>query len=108
MVVEAIRWRVPAGSQGFMGWQLSSSGAQVIPEALGAYLVTAGESGTWQLEGLHTSGDWNVTGYNTGAYPHTVYLEFLVRSISQPPTLADRVDAIAGLAMANLVPEYGG
>lgn len=107
MVTELIRWRVPKGSQGLMGWQLTSSGAQVIPATPGAFMVAVGESGVWQLAGLHNTGDWNVTGYNLGAYPHTIYLEFMVSPIGNPLTQADRIAAVAGLAMANLVPSAG-
>lgn len=107
MVTEAIRWRVPRGANGVMGWLLSSSGAQVIPETPGGYTVADGESGSWQIENLHNTGDWHVTGYNTGAFPHAVRLEFLVSPISRPLTIDDRAAAVASLAMANLVPEYG-
>lgn len=106
MVTEAIRWRIPRGSQGFMGWQLTSSGAQVIPVTPGAFIIASGESGLWPIVGLHTSGDWHVTGYNTGAYPHAINLEFLVSPVSPPPASLGDPAAIAGLAMANLIDPY--
>lgn len=90
-----------------MGWQLTSSGAQVIPETLGQFIIADGETGTWQLTGLHTSGDWHVTGYNTGAFPHAINLEFYVSPISAPPTAADQIAQVAGLAMASLIPVPG-
>lgn len=99
-VVERITWRVPKGAQGLMGWQLTSSGAQVIPTTQGAFIVAAGESGTWILAGLHNTGDWHVTGYNTGAYPHSVTLDFWVRPISAGPPPGARYAAIAALASA--------
>lgn len=96
---------MPKGGQGFMGWRLSSSGAQVIPETPGAFIIADGESGVWQLTGLHTSGDWHVTAFNTGAFPHVINLEFFVSPISTPPTAADQIAEVAGLAMASLIPD---
>ena len=28
------------------------------------------------MEGLHDSGKWETTGYNTGAFPHAVFVRF--------------------------------
>jgi hypothetical protein len=94
---------MPRGSAGLVGWQLTSSGAQVIPANPGSFLVDDGRDGFWQLDSLHTSGDWNVTGYNTGNYPHTVYLEFLVSPIVAAVDQAALINNIAGLAMSNLI-----
>lgn len=105
--MDLIRWRVPRGASGMMGWQLSSSGAQVIPSNPGGYLIVDGESGVWQLDRLHNTGDWNVTAYNLGLYNHSIYLEFFVRPISQPETQADRIAAITSLSMASLAPAPG-
>lgn len=74
MVTERIEWHIPKGAAGLMGWRLTSGGAQVLPKNLGAWVVTAGESGQWQIEGLHDSGKWEVTAYNLGTFPHTVYV----------------------------------
>lgn len=103
LIVDQIRWRVPRGASGMVGWQLSSSGAQVIPSNAGGFMIVDGESGVWQVDGLHNSGDWNVTAYNLGIYSHGIYLEFFVRPISQPPAQADRIAAVTSLAMANLI-----
>lgn len=108
LVVERIRWRVPKGAQGLMGWRLTSSGAQVVPSTQGAFIVAAGEAGTWMLEGWHATGDWHVTGYNTGAFPHSVTLDFWVRPISALPLPGARYAAIAGLAAAPEVIDVAG
>lgn len=77
-IVEAIVWKVPSGPSGLMGWQLTSAGAPVIPIQQGTYIVTDNQFATWDLEGYLDSGNWQVTGYNLGIYPHTVYLTFLL------------------------------
>lgn len=59
-----------------MGWALTSAGTPVIPIQAGAYIVTDNQAATWNLEGYLDSGNWQLTGYNTGLYPHTVYLTF--------------------------------
>jgi len=75
-IVTSVAWRVPPGPSGLMGWALTSDGTPVIPVQPGAYMVTDNQADTWYLEGYLDSGNWQVTGYNTGIYPHTVYLTF--------------------------------
>jgi hypothetical protein len=76
--VVRISWRVPPGPSGLMGWQLTSAGAPVIPIQLNTYMVTDNQADTWDLEGYLDSGNWQCTAYNTGIYPHTFYLTFLL------------------------------
>lgn len=90
--VIAVSWRVPPGPSGLMGWALTSAGTPVIPIQAGTYIVTDNQADTWDLEGYLDSGNWQVTGYNTGLYDHTVYLTFLLNLpgvapvVSTPPT----------------------
>ena len=83
--VTEIHWRVPHGALGLMGWRITSAKAQIIPRQLGGWMVHDGQSGTWPLENLPDSGAWEVTGYNTGTQPHTVYVTYLTEVISKPP-----------------------
>ena len=87
--VDRIDWRVPAGSQGMMGWALTMGGVQVLPTAGTPWVTGEGISGTWTVEGLPDSGAWQLTGYNTGLFPHAVYLDFhltVPRPRYRPPT----------------------
>lgn len=84
-VVESIYWRVPNGPMGKFGWQLSMGGVQVIPTAGDTWIVANDEHGTWQTEGWPDSGAWQVTAYNTGVNPHSVYLAFHLALITRPP-----------------------
>ena len=93
-IVRAVRWRVPRGPSGLMGWQLTSDGVPVIPVVAGTFIVADGEADDWPLDGYPTAGNWQVTGYNTGAYPHTVYLTFLLDLIT-PATVAPQLAAAA-------------
>lgn len=101
-IVRSVRWRVPRGANGLMGWQLTSDGVPVIPVVAGTFIVADDEHDDWPLDGYPTSGNWQVTGYNTGVYPHTVYLTFLLDLITPavtPPALAAAQPApvLAGL-----------
>lgn len=87
-IVRSVRWRVPSGPSGLMGWALTSDGAPVIPVVAGTFIVADGESDDWPLDGYPTAGNWQVTGYNTGVYPHTVYLTFLLDLITPAVTPA--------------------
>lgn len=75
-VVRSVSWRVPNGPMGVFGWRLTMGGVQVLPDAGVAWVLANDESGTWVTGAAPDSGAWAVTGYNTGAYPHTVYLTF--------------------------------
>ena len=74
--VTAVSWRVPPGPSGLMGWALTSAGAPVIPIQPDTYVVTDNQAATWELDGYLDSGNWQVTAYNTGAYPHMVCFTF--------------------------------
>lgn len=86
-VVTAIHWRVPRGSLGLMGWRITSSTAQIIPRQPGGWMIHDGQSGTWELEDMPDSGAYEVTGYNTGTQPHTIYVTYMARKLNRPQPL---------------------
>lgn len=75
-IVASIDWRVPGGPLGLMGWRLTMGGIQVIPTAGDLWVIADGHSGVIRPSAELSSGAWQVTGYNTGANPHSVYLVF--------------------------------
>lgn len=88
--VNAIRWKVPRGAVGLMGWRLTSGGAQVVPANAGGWIIADGESDRWDLEELPDGGKWDLTGYNLGNQPHSVWLTFhlsYIRPVQAPVTL---------------------
>lgn len=93
MEVERITIKVPPGPSGLMGFALTMNGQQVIPINQGAWLVTDDASIDWPVTGLPNSGQWQVTGYNTDIYDHTIYLDFLLNplgtSVSSDSVIAD-------------------
>lgn len=77
-VVSGVHWKVPPGPSGLMGWRLTmSNGIAVIPVG-GGWIISDDDSDTWVLSNQPTSGQWEVTGYNTDVYDHTVYITFLL------------------------------
>lgn len=65
-----------------MGFSIGSSGQQIIPYGIGEYIVTDDEKMEWALEQQIDSGSWELFGYNTGDFDHTVYITFLVNPIT--------------------------
>jgi hypothetical protein len=93
--VNKIRWRVPPGPRGNLGWHLSMGGVQVLPQVAGEYVVADDEYDDWEIENLPDSGAWQLTGYNTGIYDHTVYLYFFTTPV-QLANLGGGGDILAG------------
>lgn len=83
MVVQ-VDWQVPPGPRGLMGWALTVAGQPVIPRNAGAFIITDNRIQSWPLEDYPDQGQWQVTGYNTDVYDHTVYLDFLLELTSAP------------------------
>jgi hypothetical protein len=76
--VVQLDWQVPDGPAGLMGWALTVSGQPVIPRNSGAYIIANDVARSWPLEGYPDQGQWQVTGYNTDIYDHSVYFDFLL------------------------------
>lgn len=81
MVTEIVEWAVPKGSAGLMGFRLVDNTGQIVPTTPGAWIIAHGESASWRLENLHTSGKWQVAAYNLGTFDHVIHLRFHVSPI---------------------------
>lgn len=92
-IVGQIDWRVPHGPVGLMGWRLTMGGVKVIPTAGDDWIVADGQAGTLHPSPDLSSGAWQVTGYNTGAQPHSVYLAFHLDPTSPKPAPVQLVPA---------------
>lgn len=79
--VETIRWRVPPGPRGNMGFWLAMGGVQIVPDTHGTAVVADNEVGEWVLNGLPNTGAWQLMGYNIGTHDHSVYLEFFTTPV---------------------------
>ena len=86
--ITSISWTVPPGPSGLAGWRITMGGVQVIPVNPGAWIIRDGYYQGAALAKLPTSGAWDITGYNTGTFPHTIYVTFfaaIIRKIEQVP-----------------------
>lgn len=87
-VVRQINWLVPPGPMGVFGWQIAQGGVKVFPTDSDNYITVDGKDGTWIVTDASDSGQWQVIGYNTGAFSHSVKLEFHCDLPERPKTLA--------------------
>lgn len=76
MEVESIKWRMPTGHAGLVGWALTDAGSNIIPSTPGQWIIGDKDAGNLSVSGLPDSGGFQVTAYNLGNYPHTIYLTF--------------------------------
>ena len=92
-VVTRIDWKVPPGPMGKFGWQIAMGGTKVYPVGGDNYVVTDGKDGTWPVANAPDSGQWQVIGYNTGAFSHSVQLTFHCDLPERPAKLARDIPA---------------
>ena len=76
--VQGVEIRVPPGPSGVVGFALQNSGVTVIPYDSDPFIVTSGDAINWPLQNYITSGSWQLLGYNTGVFDHSVYVRFLL------------------------------
>lgn len=80
-IVTAVRWRVPPGPRGAMGWALSLAGQHLYPWGNGNWIVADDEYDRVDLTDAPSSGAWQLIAYNTGLLDHTVYLQFSLEPV---------------------------
>jgi len=98
-IVRRIRWRVPPGPAGELGWALGAAGAKLIPWGDSQWIIADDESDVYEPENVIESGAWQVLAYNTGTYDHTVYLTFSV----DPPVTGRPGQATEPLPLVGLI-----
>lgn len=112
--VSQINIRVPPGPRGQVGFAIGTGGMPIIPAGPGVFLVADDQEIEWPLDDVPNSGSWEVFAYNTGNYPHTLYVTFLLDLVSNgsgilspvsPDTLSQSV-SLGGVATA--APVTGG
>lgn len=89
MPARTVRWvriRIPPGPAGVMGFALAASGISIIPFGAGQWVIGDDEVLEWPLEGQIDSGAWQLRGYNTGVYAHTLHLTFGLDPVTSPGT----------------------
>lgn len=77
-IVEAVRFRIPPGPSGNVGFALAASGVRIIPWGPNQWIVGDGEVIDWPLTDQIESGAWQLQGYNVGRWDHTIQVQFLL------------------------------
>ncbi len=95
--VEEIVITVPPGPSGLVGLQLWVKGGQAQPVQQGAWFIADDRIISLKLAGQPDSGAWQLNGYNTDIYPHTIGLEYYVTPAGAV-TAASAADAVGGPA----------
>lgn len=96
--VDQINVRVPPGPRGQLGFSIGTSGMPLVPAGPGVWIVTDNQEIEFPLDSVPNSGSWEVFAYNTGNYPHTIYLTFLL-DLVQNTTQATAPIAADALSM---------
>lgn len=95
-VVDEIDVKVPAGCNGFVGFRIGSAGTQLIPFTPGSWAVFNDDLLQFPLTNQHDSGAWQLIGYNTGNFQHTLQVVFhLVNTPDQSGQVPDPIAAAA-------------
>jgi hypothetical protein len=97
-IVDKIEIHVPPGPNGQMGFQVAAAGIQIIPANAGMFIIASDDLIEWPLTDQLTSGAWQMIGYNTGQYDHTVYFRFLlslVQDVAPTPPPAPDLTALS-------------
>lgn len=76
--VAQISVRIPRGVNGVVGLWIGAAGTQVIPQVRGTWITGDDDRLDYPTANLHNSGSWQMTAYNTGAYPHLIGVTFLL------------------------------
>lgn len=74
-----------------MSFAITSDGAPVIPFQENTFITADNEQAQWDVAGYQDSGAWQVTGYNTDSFDHTVYIDFLTVAPGQDVTTNNTV-----------------
>lgn len=75
-IIRAVSIIVPPGPRGEVGFALAAAGIQYLPSNVNGFIVADNQRIDWSLDNVIESGAWQLVGYNTGLYPHTLQVIF--------------------------------
>jgi hypothetical protein len=78
---------VPDGCAGLVGFVVLYGGQQIIPAKDGKWIISNGEVIKWPLSGYPTGQQWQIRGYNTDVFDHTLYVRYLIDELRRPQQL---------------------
>jgi hypothetical protein len=88
-IVTGVEFVVPPGPSGRVGFALFYGGVRQLPRTDGAFYVTDDEVIRRSLTGFPSGSRWQLVGFNTDIFPHTIEVRFLIDEL--PPKRPSRV-----------------
>ena len=82
--IESVDVEVPPGPSGLMEFYIGLDDTQWIPFEAGEFIRWDNRTGSWDTENQVVNAGWNVVGFNTGTYDHTVTVRFHTNPIASP------------------------
>lgn len=82
-IVRTLEIDIPPGPSGLVGFFLTHSGTQVIPEGSGQFIISDNRFFSWPVEQFPTGGKWACVAYNTDVYDHQLQFHFLIDDIPE-------------------------
>lgn len=80
-IVDTVEFMIPVGVRGTVHFALGMANTRVIPSNQGGYIAGDGEVIRWPLERFPDTGAWQLSAFNTGGFPHTIQIRFLLRVV---------------------------
>lgn len=93
-IVRRIEVRIPPGPRGTVGFRLGLVQRQLIPYNAGGWIIGDDQALGWDLEGMPSSGAWQLQGYNQGQFNHSIEVRFLLDIPGEGPGLGDPLLAL--------------
>lgn len=87
-IVQELDITVPPGPCGNMGFAVSYGGQIIIPRSTGQFIVADDRVFNWPIHNHPTGGKWQIVGYNTDVYQHSLHVEFQVDELPAPAPAA--------------------
>lgn len=107
-VVTQINVRIPPGPRGEVGFSIASGGVNIIPVTSGDFIVTDNEDLIYPLEDTITSGAWQLLGYNTGSFPHTLRVYLFCDLVPDPVAASGTGTSLVGTTGTTGTTDNGG
>lgn len=93
--LESLSYYVPSGSSGALAWQVLYAGAPLYPWGDATETITVSDERDTIIVGTEIGSSLTVETYNTGSYPHALYLQFAYVPMSVYSTAPPSANIVA-------------
>jgi hypothetical protein len=85
-VVTQVEFVIADGNRGAVSFSLGMNGQPIIPSNSGGFLTGNDETIKWDLAGYPDSGAWQLYGFNSGTFAHSIGVRLLTMLPQQQTT----------------------